>query len=123
MREDDGETGSGTGRGRPAGERLDAGATAKDRQAMGAKKSKANKTDTPDFEAAMAELDDVVRRLEAGDQPLEESLAAFEKGVGLVKALHARLDAVQARIDELTQGADGAAVLTPIDDDGEDDDR
>lgn len=89
---------------------------------MSAKKSKAGKTDPPDFEAAMAELDDVVRRLEAGDQPLEESLAAFEKGVGLVKALHARLDAVQARIDELTQGADGAAVLVPIDDD-EDDDR
>lgn len=108
--------------------RLDAGRTAKDRQAMGAKKSKANKADTPDFEAAMAELDDVVRRLEAGDQPLEESLAAFEKGVGLVKALHGRLDAVQTRIDELTQGADGSAVLTSMDDiemddDEEDDDR
>lgn len=89
---------------------------------MSARKTKPKGSDAPDFEAAMAELDDVVRRLEAGDQPLEDSLAAFEKGVGLVRALHARLDAVQARIDELTQGADGSAVLTPIEDD-EDGDR
>lgn len=90
---------------------------------MSARKTKPKGSDTPDFEAAMAELDDVVRRLEAGDQPLEDSLAAFEKGVGLVRALHARLDAVQARIDELTQGPDGSAVLTPIDDEDEDGDR
>lgn len=74
----------------------------------------------PDFEKAMAELEDVVRRLETGDQPLEESLAAFEKGVGLVKALHVRLDAVQTRIDELTQGADGQVLLVPLDADEDD---
>jgi exodeoxyribonuclease VII small subunit len=79
---------------------------------MGAKKVK--KTGTPDFEATMAELEDVVRLLEGGDQPLEDALAAFEKGIGLVKALHARLDSVQMRIDELAQGADGKDVLVPL---------
>lgn len=79
---------------------------------MSAKKPK--KTEVPDFEQAMAELGETVRRLEAGDLPLEESLGAFEKGVALVRTLHSRLDAVQTRIDELTQGSDGAAKLTPL---------
>jgi exodeoxyribonuclease VII small subunit len=79
---------------------------------MGAKKAK--KTEGPDFEQALAQLEETVRRLEAGDLPLEESLAAFEKGVALVRALHARLDTVQTRIDELTQGPDGASALTPM---------
>lgn len=74
----------------------------------------AQKTAPPDFEAAMAELEDVVRSLEGGDQPLEDALAAFEKGVGLVKTLHTRLDAVQMRIDELTQDATGQPRLTPL---------
>ena len=95
---------------------------------MGAKK--ARKTETPDFEGALAQLEETVRRLEAGDLPLEESLAAFEKGVALVRALHSRLDSVQTRIDELTQGPDGASSLTPMaapgdrgrDTDDEDDD-
>jgi exodeoxyribonuclease VII small subunit len=86
---------------------------------MAAKSTK--KTGAPDFERTLAELEDTVRRLEAGDLPLEESLGAFEKGVTLVRTLHSRLDAVQMRIDELTQspGAAGRsgtdAVLTPLD--------
>jgi len=79
---------------------------------MSAKKSK--KSEGPDFEAALAQLEETVRRLEAGELPLEESLAAFEKGVALVRALHTRLDSVQTRIDELTQGADGASSLTAL---------
>jgi len=75
---------------------------------------KARKHDAPDFERTMAELEETVRRLEAGDLPLEDSLAAFEKGIALVRALHARLDSVQMRIDELTQAPDGSASLTPL---------
>src|SRR3954467_14279581 len=67
-----------------------------------------------DFERTMADLEEAVRRLEAGDLPLEESLAAFERGIALVRALHARLDAVQTRVDELTQGADGGSTSTPF---------
>jgi exodeoxyribonuclease VII small subunit len=75
------------------------------------------KPGAPDFERTLAELEETVRRLEAGDLPLEDSLGAFEKGVALVRALHSRLDAVQMRIDELTQppGATGGAALTPLD--------
>lgn len=81
---------------------------------MGAKKPR--KSQSPDFERSLDQLEETVRRLEAGDLPLEESLAAFEKGVALVRTLHTRLDAVQTRIDELTQGSDGASLLKPMQD-------
>jgi len=71
-------------------------------------------SDEPKFEQAMEELEDVVRKLEAGDVPLEESLAAFEKGVALVRILHARLDAVQGKIEELTRGSGGEVTTKPL---------
>jgi exodeoxyribonuclease VII small subunit len=89
---------------------------------MSAKKAK--KAGGADFEEAMAELEETVRRLEAGDLALEDSLASFEKGIALVRALHARLDAVQMRIEELTQGSGGEPSLAPLaspsGDDGDD---
>jgi len=75
---------------------------------MSARKTK--KDEAPDFEATMARLEETVRRLETGDAPLEESLADFEKGVALVRTLHARLDSVQARIEELTRDGEGVAA-------------
>lgn len=66
------------------------------------------------FEVAMAELEEVVRKLEGGDVPLEESLAAFEKGVSLVRTLHARLDSVQEKIEQLTAGGRGEPSLAPL---------
>lgn len=68
---------------------------------------KTKKTAEPRFEEAMAQLEEVVRRVETGDTPLEESLQAFERGVALVRSLHARLDAVQARIEELSRNSEG----------------
>ena len=71
----------------------------------------------PKFEDALAELESVVKRLEEGDIPLEESLAAFERGVSLVRLLHGRLDTVQTRIEELTRGERGDLALGPLEDD------
>ena len=85
---------------------------------MSAKKKTAEApADDAKFEEAMTELEDVVERLEGGDIPLEASLAAFERGVALVRLLHARLDAVQARIEELTRNERGEIVTKPLDDD------
>jgi len=67
------------------------------------------------FEEAMEQLEEIVRKLEAGDVALEESLAAFEKGVGLVRVLHQRLDAVQERIEELTRTDQGDLVTKQLD--------
>lgn len=71
----------------------------------------------PKFEEALAELERVVRQLEEGDIPLEESLTAFERGVALVRLLHSRLDSVQARIEELTRNERGNLALEPLEDD------
>lgn len=68
----------------------------------------------PKFEEAMAQLEELVRRVEAGDTPLEESLAAFERGVALVRSLHARLDAVQSRIEELSRTSEGALHVSTV---------
>jgi len=66
------------------------------------------------FEEAMAELETLVRRLEDGALPLEESLAAFERGMGLVRLLGARLDDVAQRVEVLLRAADGALTTRPL---------
>lgn len=50
------------------------------------------------FEDAIAELQGVVEKLEAGKVALEESLALYERGVALVKICNERLDTAQQRV-------------------------
>ena len=59
------------------------------------------------FEDALRALETVVRRLESGDVPLDESIALYERGEELRKACQKRLDAAQARIEKIVQDADG----------------
>ena len=60
-------------------------------------------TDPTDFEQAITELDQIVRTLEQGDLPLEQSLALFERGVKLSRFCHDRLEDAEKRIQVLTQ--------------------
>lgn len=62
---------------------------------------------TINFEAGIAELDALVRRLDGGELSLEEALAAFEAGVGLVRTLSERLNQAEARVESLTKTASG----------------
>ncbi|MBR5453763.1 MAG: exodeoxyribonuclease VII small subunit [Clostridia bacterium] len=55
------------------------------------------------FEEAVGRLEEIVRMLESGSAPLDESLALFEEGVELVKTCNSRLDAVQQKITLLTR--------------------
>lgn len=55
-----------------------------------------------DFEAAIAELDGIVKKLEEGDLSLEQSLALYERGVQLSRFCHARLEDAERRIEMLT---------------------
>ena len=59
------------------------------------------------FEQALRELETVVRRLESGDVPLDESIDLYERGEQLRKACQSRLDSAQARIEKIVAGADG----------------
>jgi len=68
------------------------------------------------FEKALAELEDIVRRLERGDVPLEDSIAIYERGEALKKHCEALLKKAEARIEKITIGPDGqAAGTTPLD--------
>jgi exodeoxyribonuclease VII small subunit len=60
-------------------------------------------TSIKDFEAAIAELETIVKKLEEGDLPLEPSLALYERGVQLSRFCHARLEEAERRIEILTE--------------------
>ena len=56
-----------------------------------------------DFEAAIAELETIVKQLEEGDLPLEGSLKLYERGVQLSRYCHARLEDAERRIEVLNE--------------------
>lgn len=69
------------------------------------------------FEAAMAELETVVTRLETGDVALEDAITLYERGAQLRAHCEARLKAAEARVEAITLGPDGAPKGTePLDD-------
>jgi exodeoxyribonuclease VII small subunit len=59
------------------------------------------------FETSLAELEDIVAKLEDGDLPLEESLGLFEKGIKLSRECRERLSNAERRIEMLIKEADG----------------
>jgi exodeoxyribonuclease VII small subunit len=71
------------------------------------------------FEDALRALEDVVRKLESGEVPLDDSITLYERGEALRRHCQARLDAAQARIERIVSGPDGNATGTqPFDDPG-----
>ncbi len=59
------------------------------------------------FEDALAELEQIVRTLEQGSAPLDESIELYKRGDRLKRHCEARLKAAQARIEQIAFGADG----------------
>lgn len=72
--------------------------------------SEENKT----FETAIARLEVIVRALESGNAPLDESLSLFEEGVALVKFCNEKLDTAEQRVRMLTFTPDGEAKEVPL---------
>jgi exodeoxyribonuclease VII small subunit len=66
-----------------------------------------------DFEAAMAELESLVERLETGDLPLDESLQAFERGVALTRSCQGALKDAEQKVEVLLKKA-GAPAGQPV---------
>jgi exodeoxyribonuclease VII small subunit len=71
---------------------------------------KSPKLAMPDFETAMRDLEELVERLEHGDLPLEESLAAFERGVMLTRACQTALKEAEQKVEILLKKAGEPAV-------------
>ena len=64
------------------------------------------------FEAALAELEQIVRALEQGAEPLDKSIELYQRGDRLKRHCEARLKAAQAKIEKITLGADGSPTGT-----------
>ncbi|QIL02910.1 exodeoxyribonuclease VII small subunit [Sphingomonas sinipercae] len=59
------------------------------------------------FEAALARLEEIVRTLEKGEAPLDQSIELYQEGDRLKRLCEARLKAAQARIEQIAFDADG----------------
>lgn len=59
------------------------------------------------FEDALAKLEGIVKKMESGDMPLEESLKAFEEGIRLARLCAGKLDEAERRVDVLMKEGDG----------------
>ena len=56
-----------------------------------------------DFESALAELEKIVDKMEAGDQSLEDALKAFQRGVELARTCQQGLKDAEQRVEKLIQ--------------------
>lgn len=72
----------------------------------------ANKSQT--FEASVRRLEEIVKKLESGELPLDEAMALYEEGTALVRSGSKLLDEAELKVSRLTKGADGAPVETEL---------
>ena len=68
---------------------------------------------TERFEVSLKKLEEMVRRLESGELPLEDSLDLFERGIRLSRELQASLQAASLRVTRLLEGPGGGEA--PLD--------
>ena len=80
-----------------------------------AKKEKTEKS----FEDALKRLEEVLESLEHGELNLEESVQAFEEGVGLVRFCHDKLDEVERRVELFLKDEAGRFITKPFPEEGE----
>ena len=66
------------------------------------------------FEQQIARLDQIVRALEKGDAPLEESLKLFEEGTGLIRSCSRLLDEAEQKVVALRKTEDGTPEELPF---------
>jgi len=77
--------------------------------------TKPKAVETLSFESAMEELETIVRDLETGRAPLEESINAYERGIALKKHCEKKLKAAQEKIEKITVQKDGSLAAKPLD--------
>ncbi|MDA8365094.1 MAG: exodeoxyribonuclease VII small subunit [Gammaproteobacteria bacterium] len=75
----------------------------------------AKKTSPPNFEAALAELEQLVEKMESGNQTLEEALKSFQRGIELTRACQEGLKEAEQRVEKLVQ-QNGIVTVEPYQD-------
>ena len=67
-----------------------------------------------EFEKAFKELEEIVKRLEGEELPLDESLNLFEQGIRLSRFCHQRLEEVEKKIETILADAKGQPATQPF---------
>src|SRR5271156_1364563 len=67
------------------------------------------------FEDELKDLEGIVAQIDSGELSLEDSITAFERGVGLVRSLNQKLDEVERKVELLMRNAQGELKTTPYD--------
>ena len=86
---------------------------------MGMAQDKATGTAVPadiaglSFEEALAELQELVKRLERGDNKLEEAIKAYERGAALKRHCEAKLREAQLKVEKIVLSQDGSVGVEP----------
>ncbi len=83
---------------------------------MNDKNNKLNEGNEPNnFEAALSELENIVKKLSSGELPLEESIKLFERGVVLSKYCNKKLEEAESKINILLKDQKGEMQLDKFD--------
>ena len=67
-----------------------------------------------DFEGSMARLEEIIALLERGEAPLEQAMALFEEGAGLLRACTKQLDEAEQKVTLLVAGENGEGTEQPF---------
>lgn len=70
--------------------------------------SAAEKITDMSFENALTELETIVRTLETGQAPLEQSISSYERGIALKKHCETKLAEAREKVEKITVNADGS---------------
>jgi exodeoxyribonuclease VII small subunit len=71
------------------------------------------------FEASLERLEEIVKKLETGDLPLEQSLKLFEEGVKLARACNKRLEEAERKVEVLLKDRAGNLTAEPFEEEEE----
>ncbi len=66
------------------------------------------------FEDALAELEEIVKKLESGQGKLDDAISAYERGAALKRHCEAKLREAQAKVDKIVLGPDGEPGLERV---------
>lgn len=82
--------------------------------------SKKSRSETPDFEKSLAELERIVERMEQGELSLDESLKQFERGIALTRSCQTALQQAEHKVEILLRNSGADTDIQPFEN-GEDD--
>jgi exodeoxyribonuclease VII small subunit len=80
---------------------------------------KADPGKKPDFEQSLARLEEIVRKLESANLPLDEAMKLFEEGMHLSRDCQQQLEQAEARVEILLKKAGGEMIAEPFEPEGD----